>query len=138
MFHQNLRWVMSQPLKFWSIWHRMTQVKTPYNVVIKAPDNIVWKKILCNAVLILPEQHVMLSLRLQTWNLLGPTLHRLNHCNCCAMLSLRLQRTLYRKKILSNIVLILLEQHCAGKTLGNVVFKTPDNIMEEIFDLMLF
>ena len=24
-FHQNLRSVMSQPLKFWSIWHGMTQ-----------------------------------------------------------------------------------------------------------------
>ena len=26
-FHQNLRWIMFQPLKFWSIWHAMTHLQ---------------------------------------------------------------------------------------------------------------
>ena len=32
-FHQNLRWVMSQPLKFWSIWHGMAPLL--FYIVVK-------------------------------------------------------------------------------------------------------
>ena len=35
------------------------------------------------------------------------------------------------KKILCNVVLILLEQHCTSETFCNVVLKAPDNIASE-------
>ena len=47
------------------------------------------------------------------------------------MLSERLQTALHRKKILCNVVVILLGQHCTGKTLCNVFREAPDNIAQE-------
>ena len=48
-----------------------------------------------------------------------------------AMLSERLQATLH-KKILCNVVLILLRQQCTGKTLCNVVLEAlSNNIVQE-------
>ena len=57
--------------------------------------------------------------------------HHHHHQKLCLVLSKRVQATLSRKKILFNVVLTLLGQHCTGKTLYNVVQDTPDNIVHE-------
>ena len=36
-----------------------------------------------------------------------------------------------QEKILCSVVLVLLEQHCTGKTLWNVVFEAPDKLAQE-------
>ena len=40
------------------------------------------------------------------------------------------------RKILRNVVLILLGQHCTGKTLCNVVPEAPNNIAQEKIEAM--
>ena len=44
-----------------------------------------------------------------------------------------------QEKVLFNIVLILLEQHCTGKTLCNIVQEPPDNLTQEkiLFNVVL-
>ena len=47
------------------------------------------------------------------------------------MLSGKLQTTLHMKKILCNVIPILLGQYCTKQTLCNVVFEASENIARE-------
>ena len=81
----------------------------------------------------------MLSLRLQT------TMCRKKSCSMMSQFSwdnIALVKTLCnvvqeapeniaQEKIMFNVVLILLEQHCRGKNLCNVIQEAPDNIAHE-------
>ena len=53
------------------------------------------------------------------------------------MFSEKFQTILQRKKILRNVVVVLLGQHRTGKTLCNVIRNVPDNIAQEKPSAML-
>ena len=49
----------------------------------------------------------------------------------CSVVHQEAPEKIAREKILFDVVLILLEEHCTGKNLGNVVYKAPNNVAHE-------
>ena len=49
----------------------------------------------------------------------------------CSVVQQEAPEKIAREKILFDVVLILLEEHCTGKNLGNVVYKAPNNVAHE-------